>query len=64
MQLGCINYAFIMNKSEKVRNERAKYVKKRVNESRNASVEIRRLSKELFLSERTIERDLERNLNK
>lgn len=49
-----------MNKSDKKMEKRAKYVKERIKESNNATREIRKLSQELFLSERTIERDLKK----
>jgi hypothetical protein len=51
-----------MNKNKRQQDRRAKYVQKRVSECNNTSEEVRRLAKELFLSERTIERDLKRNI--
>jgi len=38
--------------------ERAKYIKQRVEVVKNKPTEIKRLAKELFLSEKTIRRDL------
>lgn len=49
-----------MNKSEKIRQERADYVKQRISKCKNTDKEVKKLSKELFLSERTIEKDLKR----
>ena len=49
-----------MNKSEKVKKARADHIKKRVNESKNTSKAIERLTNELFLSEKTILRDLKK----
>jgi len=40
--------------------ERAQYVKERVGKVNNKTTEIKRLAKELFLSERTIRRDAEK----
>jgi DeoR/GlpR family transcriptional regulator of sugar metabolism len=53
-----------MNKPAKIRDKRAKYVKQRIEDARNSTLEVKRLSRELFLSERTIERDLKRDLKK
>lgn len=49
-----------MNKNDDIRTARAKYVKKCVSESKNCTKVVKKLAKELFLSERTIERDLKR----
>lgn len=49
-----------MNKSEKIRQDRADYVKQRINKCTNTDREVKKLAKELFLSERTIEKDLKR----
>ncbi len=49
-----------MNKNGKIRKARARYVKKRIEDTRNTTQEVKKLAKELFLSERTIERDLKR----
>lgn len=49
-----------MNKTNKQLKERAEHVKKKVNSSDSAADAIRKLSKKLFLSERTIERDLQK----
>ena len=50
-----------MNKPKDKIEERAKYVKERVNNARHATQEIKRLARELFLDVRTIERDLKRD---
>ncbi len=49
-----------MNKSQKIIKARADYIKKMVNQSPNAAQCIKALAKRLYLSERTIERDLKR----
>jgi len=49
-----------MNKPNNILNARAKYVKNVVNKSKNTSKAIDKLSKELFLSPKTIERDLKK----
>lgn len=49
-----------MNKNDNIRTARAKYVKECVNKSKNCTRAVEKLAKELFLSERTIERDLKR----
>lgn len=47
-----------MSKSEEIRDKRSQYVKEIIKNSDNSKgFEIRKLSKELFLSERTIQRD-------
>ena len=53
-----------MNKSERTLKNRSKYVKERIENCKNTNEEVRRLSKELFLSERTIERDLKRDFSR
>jgi len=52
-----------MNKSEKVKEARSEFIKDRIDNSeyRNKNVEISKLSRELFLSKRTIERDYKKN---
>ena len=47
-----------MNKDKGVKEARAKYVQDVVNKSKNTIKAVRKLSKDLFLSEKTIERDL------
>ena len=50
-----------MNKEEGVKEARAKYVQDRVNNSTNkASIEVAKLSQELFLSKKTIYDDLKK----
>lgn len=49
-----------MNKPQKIRDKRSDYVKDRIKNANNATLEVKKLAKELFLSERTIERDLKR----
>jgi len=49
-----------MNKPKKQIDKRAEYIKQRIKETKNTSNEITKLANELFLSERTIERDLKR----
>ncbi len=49
-----------MNKPKNILEKRAEYVKKEVNKSKNTTKAIKRLSNELYLSERTIERDLKK----
>ena len=49
-----------MNKDQATKDARAKYVQERINKSKNSSKEVAKLSKELFLSQQTIERDLKR----
>ena len=41
-----------------LKTKRAEYVKQRIEQVKNKPTEIKRLSKELFLSERTIWRDI------
>ena len=47
-----------MNKDKDVKEARAKYVQGRVNKSKNSEKEVKKLSKELYLSIDTIYRDL------
>lgn len=49
-----------MNKSKEILRKRAEHIKNVVNKSKNTTKAIKRLSNELYLSERTIERDLKR----
>ena len=49
-----------MNKSDKIIKARADYIKRMVNQSPNAAQCIRALAKKLYLSERTIDRDLKK----
>ena len=41
----------------KLKNERQKYVQERLSAVQNKPTELKRIAKELFLSERTIRRD-------
>ena len=47
-----------MNKNKSILQKRADHIKKEVNKSKNTSKAIKKLSNDLYLSERTIERDL------
>lgn len=47
-----------MNKNKDISKKRADYIKDIVNKSKNTAKAIKKLSNELYLSERTIERDL------
>jgi len=47
-----------MNKPKTILDKRAEHVKNVVNKSKNTIKAIKKLSNELYLSERTIERDL------
>jgi DeoR/GlpR family transcriptional regulator of sugar metabolism len=47
-----------MYKDKKVKENRAAYVQQVVNKSKDTIKAIKKLSNELFLSEKTIERDL------
>ena len=49
-----------MKKTNKQLEDRARYVSQRVNSAQDSAQEIKKLARELFLSERTIERDLMR----
>ena len=49
-----------MNKTKSILSKRAEHVKKVVNKSKNTSQAIKELSNTLYLSERTIERDLKK----
>ena len=49
-----------MNKSQKILKKRSDYIKGTINKSKNTLKAIKRLSNELYLSERTIERDLKK----
>tara|TARA_R110002012_G_scaffold271164_3_gene456355 strand:- start:1527 stop:1676 length:150 start_codon:yes stop_codon:yes gene_type:complete len=49
-----------MNKSKSKLEKRAEHIKNVVNKSKNTMKAIKRLSNELYLSERTIERDLKK----
>jgi DNA-binding CsgD family transcriptional regulator len=53
-----------MNKSERTLKNRCKYVKERIANCRNTNEEVKQIAKDLFLSERTIERDLKRDFKK
>ena len=47
-----------MYKSNDILKKRRQYIKERVEKVKNKNTEIKRLSNELFLSEKTIKRDL------
>lgn len=47
-------------KNEEIAKKREAHIKKVVNESKNTSKAIEKLSNELFLSQKTIERDLKK----
>ena len=49
-----------MKKNETQLIERAKYIQKRVNEAVRSECEIKKIASELFISEATIRRDLQR----
>jgi len=49
-----------MHKEKDTLKARAKYVQDRVNKSKNSAKEVQKLSKELFLSKRTIYEDLKK----
>jgi DeoR/GlpR family transcriptional regulator of sugar metabolism len=49
-----------MKKKEEIIQARREYIKERINNSHRADVEIRKISKELFISERTVLRDLKK----
>lgn len=49
-----------MNKNDKKLEQRANYIKMRCDAVKNKTTEIRKLADELFVSERTIWRDLRR----
>jgi DeoR/GlpR family transcriptional regulator of sugar metabolism len=49
-----------MNKSEDILKKRSDYIKEKVNKSKNTTKAIEKLSNELFLSEKTITRDLKK----
>jgi DeoR/GlpR family transcriptional regulator of sugar metabolism len=49
-----------MNKNKKILEKRAQHIKNVVNKSKNTTKAIKKLSESLYLSERTIERDLKR----
>lgn len=43
-----------------LKTKRAEYIKNRVDQVRNKTTEIKRLSNELFISESTVRRDLQK----
>lgn len=49
-----------MNKTKDIKESRADYVKRIVNQSRKTDTAVTKLSRELYLSKRTIYRDLEK----
>lgn len=49
-----------MKKKEEIIQARREYIRERINNSQRADVEIRKISKELFISERTVLRDLKK----
>jgi DeoR/GlpR family transcriptional regulator of sugar metabolism len=49
-----------MNRDQERKEHRARYVKLRIESVRNKTTEIKRLADELFISERTIKRDLKK----
>lgn len=49
-----------MNKNKEILKKRADYIKETINKSKNTIKAIQKLSAELYLSERTIERDLKK----
>lgn len=49
-----------MNKADKIKDKRKKYIQSRVDAVKNKSTEIKRIADELFLSEVTIYRDLKK----
>ena len=53
-----------MNKSQRTLKNRCKYVKERIENCRNTNEEVKQIAKDLFLSERTIERDLKRDFKR
>lgn len=52
-----------MHKNETIFKQRAEYVQKRVANATHTEREIKRLAKELFLSESTIYKDLKRKFD-
>lgn len=51
-----------MNKDQDVKDARAKYIQDVVNKSKRTGKAIAKLAKELFLSEKTIERDSKKDI--
>lgn len=49
-----------MNSNEQIKIARAKYIQKRVNSVFCKTTEIRRIAAELFISEKTVKRDLKK----
>jgi len=49
-----------MNKDKEVKKARAKYVQGVINKSKNTDKAVKKLSRELYLSERTIYNDLKK----
>ena len=47
-------------KVEEILIDRAKYIQERINKAEKTTMEVEKLSKELFLSERQIYRDLKK----
>ena len=50
-----------MNRNDKKLNQRSNYVKMRCGAVKNRTTEIKKLADELFISERTLWRDLNRD---